>query len=272
MHKGRKVYLRRNRMGLDDLPVEMKQRIFQYTDIASLGQLAKTSRQFRRIAQDEMTERPVYRRDPNMDKVLTNAIKTDNLDAIKKFLKYMKLTPYTLILAIRHEHLNIVKALIESGIDPSFEDNYPLIEASRRGHADIVNLLLADPRVDLSEDGDRALSSAVSWGHTAVVRRLLADPHVNPNNDDQVVITTASENGYTDIVRMLLADDRFDPSVDNNAPIRYAAASGHTGAVKLLLADPRVNPRDVYDYALNMAKRYEYYDIVKLLQNHARRR
>lgn len=49
------------------------------------------------------------------------------------------------------------------------------MKASICGHTEIVRLLLADPRVDPTAGGDKAIMEAHRIGHAEVVRLLLAD-------------------------------------------------------------------------------------------------
>lgn len=54
--------------------------------------------------------------------------------------------------------------------------NYPLVAAAQDRHVGVVDLLLADSRVDPSLDANVAIRVAAQHGHVAVVERLLADP------------------------------------------------------------------------------------------------
>ena len=50
--------------------------------------------------------------------------------------------------ACKNGDLARVKDLLTKGVDPSTSNNYAIGLASRKGHIEIVKLLLADPRVD----------------------------------------------------------------------------------------------------------------------------
>jgi hypothetical protein len=63
-------------------------------------------------------------------------------------------------------------------VDPSAGSNYfvylaPLFRASRQGDAEIVRLLLTDPRVNPSENGNQALLNAINSGSLETVRVLM---------------------------------------------------------------------------------------------------
>ena len=57
--------------------------------------------------------------------------------------------------------------------------NEQFIEAVKNGDVKNVKLLLADPRVDPSDDDNFAIRLASNYGQTEVVKLLLADPRVD---------------------------------------------------------------------------------------------
>src|SRR3989304_2972515 len=60
-------------------------------------------------------------------------------------------------------------------------------------------------------------------GDSEIVELLLADPRVDPSAVNNWTIRFASENGHDKVVELLLADPRVDPSADNNFAIRIAS-------------------------------------------------
>ena len=75
---------------------------------------------------------------------------------------------------------------------------------------------------------------ACRFGHIAVVKALLADKRVDPTDDDNCAIRWASYYGRIEVVKALLADKRVDPTARNNEAIRDAGWNGRTEVVKLL--------------------------------------
>jgi len=70
---------------------------------------------------------------------------------------------------------DIVKWVLENmggRVDPSANDNYATKVASENGHAEVVGLLLADPRVDPSAENNYAIRVASEKGHVEVVALL----------------------------------------------------------------------------------------------------
>jgi len=151
----------------------------------------------------------------------------------------------------------LVKHLLESGttypgFDPATEGNWPLSLACKHGQADVVRLLLKDPRIDPTARADN------------VFRECLA------KLDSKYGYSGVDLHGCTGIMQLLVADGRVDPSRHRNNALVYACNLGDATLVKLLLADPRVNPADLNNRALRNActagcRISNAVDIVKLL-------
>jgi hypothetical protein len=110
--------------------------------------------------------------------------------------------------------------------------------AARRGFADIVALLLADPRVDPA--GSEVLREAAKRGHVAVVALLLADARFDPSADDDMTLLHACSQGAGAVVKCLLADSRVNPAARDGRPLGIAISAGAGSVVAALLADARV--------------------------------
>ena len=76
---------------------------------------------------------------------------------------------------------------------------------------------------------------------------LLANPRVDPSANGNYAIRYAAFFGHTEIVKLLLADPRVDPSANNNQSLRSAINLNQVKVINLLLADSRIkiNPRDI---------------------------
>ncbi|KAJ3317385.1 hypothetical protein HDV06_001675 [Boothiomyces sp. JEL0866] len=98
--------------------------------------------------------------------------------------------------AVTMGHLDIVKLLIQKGLDPSVDENLNIQRASQNGHFNVVEYLLDDSRVD-------------------------------PSAKDNQAIRQAARRGYLDIVQLLLRDKRVTIKARNYEGIIQAAISGH---------------------------------------------
>src|SRR3972149_5184807 len=70
-------------------------------------------------------------------------------------------------------------------------------------------------------------------GDSEVVELLLADPRVDPSVNNNFAIRMASEYGRNKVVALLLVNSRVDPSANDNYAIRRASEYGHNKVVEL---------------------------------------
>lgn len=85
-----------------------------------------------------------------------------------------------------------------------------------------------------------ALREAINGNHLGIVNLLLKDPDVDPSFDGNLSIHLASIKGYLDIVNRLLEDPRVDPSAHGNVSLRNAIYKDLYDVVERLLQDLRV--------------------------------
>lgn len=119
--------------------------------------------------------------------------------------------------------------------------------AAENDQAEIVQLLLSDPRVAASAEGvNEALAVAAQAGSLATVQALLADHCADPAAFDNWIVWHAATEGRVAVVKRLLADERVNPGACPSAVLDSAASHEELAqrftAFELLLADPRVDP------------------------------
>ena len=200
--------------------------------------------------------------------------------------------------AALHGAVRLAAAALAAGADPSAFQDFAVRAAARGGHLDVLELLLADPRVDVHAQNDAPWCEAIDAGHLAVVRRLLeagvdpatqsqhavrtaavrghADvlaellqlPTVDPTVDGNMPVLSASSGGHADAVHVLICDSRVDPAAEHSLGLRWAATHGFARVVALLLADGRVDPSACNDVCMRKACELGHVDIVRLLLNH----
>ena len=133
-------------------------------------------------------------------------------------------------------YTDVVNILLQyPWIDPTLHDekNISVIDlAIKKGHLEIVKLLLEDSRIDPSEEGSFVLGLASEYGHLDIVQLLLQCPQVDPSDKNNYSIIFASQNGHLDIVALLLQDSRVDPTVEDNYAIQIATENGHLDVVR----------------------------------------
>ena len=114
--------------------------------------------------------------------------------------------------------------------------------ACTNGNARQIQRLLQQPTVDPSCSGNNtAISIAVINNHIDVVQLLLADQRVDPTYRYDNLICQAAQRGYTELVEMLLADGRINPTAYQYQAIRDASEKLYSTIVALLLADHRLD-------------------------------
>lgn len=164
-----------------------------------------------------------------------------------------------LIEAIRQENLGEVQRLLAQGVDvneigtdpESGEEVTALGLAASQEHTDILNILLAQPGIDINGRdavGYTALILAANHGHIDAVTALLAQPNIDVNArsvqaNGTTALLVAAQNGHTQTVNALLAHPHIDETLTSNSGINalmFAARGGHRAIVTALLARPLV--------------------------------
>ncbi len=150
------------------------------------------------------------------------------------------------IYAIDYDHVEILKLLLSY---PTFEPTWRGLrmmatacygsDNRRRPHKEAVSMLLSDGKCDPSDS--RIIGNTAGFGNTEIVELLLADNRVDPSVENNLAIRYASESGHTEVVKLLLDDPRVNPADNNDSAIRQASQNGHANVVRLLFPDPRIS-------------------------------
>src|SRR3984885_7268658 len=155
--------------------------------------------------------------------------------------------------SIRTGNVDKFEALIKKGsISPDFDRGLFINEACENGQESIVNYLLQSTNL-LLPYADKCLFVASKKGDAQLIEVLLAVKGVDPAVDDNEAIKLASRNRRDEVVKLLLSDKRVNPAADNNYAIREASKNGHAEVVKLLLNSDKVDPAACDDYAIGLA-------------------
>jgi ankyrin repeat protein len=100
-------------------------------------------------------------------------------------------------------------------------DGPPLFIASAHGHRSVVEVLLADPRIDVNitnRNGVTPLLVAVVHDRQPVIKSLLADPRIDVNKGTWwhgTPLQKASIDGNLPVVQLLLASGKVDLEINN---------------------------------------------------------
>ncbi|MBT4963220.1 MAG: hypothetical protein HOI53_04195 [Francisellaceae bacterium] len=147
----------------------------------------------------------------NNNSLLRIAAKTGETGVIAFLLKISQATNTSWTLK---SIIDTGKKLIWGSIDPTVNNNEPIISAVIYGHSEIVRILLNDDRVDLSlfVGENSLLVKAVYAGHLSVVKVLLESQKVNPSNDGNLALKVSAGAGQPEILNELMKSERVNVS------------------------------------------------------------
>lgn len=176
--------------------------------------------------------------------------------------------------AVRNNHKDVAKLLIEKGADVSSISL--LYYVCMHGHRDLAEFLIQKGADVNSKDwGDTPSHYAVWGGHVDVLELLLAHGADASAKDSAAwsLLHYAAGSGSTDMTRLLLnkgADVNAKENEGGQTPLHRAAEEGHTTAAELLIANGAdVNAKDNQGRTpLSLAKEKGHKEIVELLRKH----
>ena len=153
--------------------------------------------------------------------------------------------------------------------------------ASVTGDMSQVNSLLECQQLDINAHFGRleetALMEAAKKGHINVVEILLAHKQIDVNKKQIAGVSAymaAAERGHTDIMRLFRGHGGVDVYTEGGSALILAASNGQTDAAKLLLEDEQIDVTQTLNFtnhghnghtALTVASKNGHYDIVELL-------
>ena len=120
-----------------------------------------------------------------------------------------------------------MKEALEAGADPNFTSGHHrylsvLMEATHRGRYEAVDLLLAQPDINVNHQcswGWTALHHAVDRSSVAILKKLLLAPGILVNEKGRLgrtPIMVAARSGFTEAVYLLAAVEEVDLDVKDD--------------------------------------------------------
>ncbi|MBT4921824.1 MAG: ankyrin repeat domain-containing protein [Rickettsiales bacterium] len=172
-------------------------------------------------------------------------------------------------------HILIDQLKTDPGLDRTPYNASPLYMASRRGHVEIVKLLLAKG-VDVkpsSRGGTTPLDAASIEGYAKIVELLLASgAEINPGipGIEKTPLYLASQLGHVAVVKLLIRGGADANRADRGGatPLMMAAEEGHEEVVELLICGgAHINQTRIFDDVtpLHLASQLGHVAIVESL-------
>lgn len=148
----------------------------------------------------------------------------------------------------------VTERLINLGVNISIGNDYALRWSLQYQHWNIIKLLI-EKGVDYSKDKDRILSLAVENGDLDMVIKLIS---LGAHIDQSKALIISAEKGYLYIAKFLL-DRGANVNADNGQPLIQSAKNGHFELVEFLIEKgANVNARDGNAYKQSyMNKHFE---------------
>mmetsp|Transcript_30054 Transcript_30054/g.36586 ORF Transcript_30054/g.36586 Transcript_30054/m.36586 type:complete len:214 (+) Transcript_30054:1416-2057(+) len=141
--------------------------------------------------------------------------------------------------ACYENHLDIARLLFDNPefkIDPAVDDSYLLFFAAQTGYVEMTRFLLSQPSVNPSANNNTAIEEACNnGGNLEIVQLLMADKRVNPADKKCIAFDRACQGGNLDIVKLLLDDPRVEPSARDNAAIILGFGYGQLDVINYIL-------------------------------------
>lgn len=137
---------------------------------------------------------------------------------------------------------NYLKLLLKNPtVDPAYWNNFAFLEACSRGKVDLVEILLEDPRIDISGRNNQAIRLVTSNNllnnhpYTRIFNLLFPRLELNQKFLDAV------SAGNMALVNSMLQNPRVIPGIGQNEALRRATLAGHTEIFRILANHPRVD-------------------------------
>jgi len=150
-----------------------------------------------------------------------------------------------------------------SSLNKKADISNDLIDAAEKGNLELIKKLV-EQGVDVHARDDAALRWAAESGHLDVVKYLV-EQGANVHAGDDLALRWAAGNGHLDVVKYLV-EQGANVHAGDDAALRWAAGSGHLDVVKYLV-EQGANVHAGDDLALRWAAGRGHLDVVKYLES-----
>lgn len=215
---------------------------------------------------------PILLNDPNSPKETAETFYQACRDGYKKIAKL--LLPQInevndlhigFIEACKNGRVDLVKEFLQnSRFDPARNHAEVVQVACIAGQADIVEILLADPRISV-DDGYFVLYTACSLGKLEVVKVFAKNKKYDMTHYESNALSRACFYGQLPVVEYLLENTNVDPTANKIFPLYVAAENGHVEVVKKLLEHIKKSLEATREVAVSINQLDNYEEIRRRL-------
>jgi len=200
--------------------------------------------------------------DSILQSALCAATRKCHVHVVRRLLQHPRSNPNEAMAAVLlTNNAEMMQVLLQDPrFDPAANDNKALKKALERRNINMVRMLLVDPRITTLPP--LTLVQVVCSGDLDTVRMLLADPRVDLAAGVNKVLHAARCYSQTAMLELLCRDARVTP---DGSILWFAAATGAMDLMRILLADSRVDPTVGDNLAFRMAVEKNHPDMVRLL-------
>lgn len=143
--------------------------------------------------------------------IITFAVDHDDavlLQYVLSKVPYKTLTPYKrrvtyreFLRSIGAGYTDLINVFLQYGVDPSMNGNESLLNALIRGYTNIVDILLADPRVNPNDNQIGLITTFLDFNNEEALHHYFSLPGFIPS---QLALSIANEYGWTDLSNISL--------------------------------------------------------------------
>lgn len=135
--------------------------------------------------------------------ILPLSVKYKHFDIVKYLVELgIEIHDDALINSVSQNNTRMTKYLIENGADIHADDDYPIIGVSKAGNLEMLKYIV-DNGGDINAQYGSPLKVSAENGHLDVVKYLV-DLGVDIHVDDDYALRYSAENGHLDVVKYLM--------------------------------------------------------------------
>jgi len=172
----------------------------------------------------------------------------------------IKITNNNLVKYSAEGNLDVVKYLVEKGVNIHADVDYALRWSASNGHLNVVKYLLENG-ANIHAENDTALRYSAGKGHLDIVKYLV-EKGANIHAYDDYALRWSAQNGHLDVVKYLV-EKGANIHAQNDLVLKWSALRGHLDIVKYLVENganidvidiDNIKYEDIRKYLIRMKK------------------